>query len=210
MSYTHYRGTDRAQLDALNDTFLNSYANARLDSLVSGLQNEYKFFYIEQFAVPVVADTVGGVLRLRSAVGDVNAAMGGIGPATPPHVSQLGGDFSGKQIAPIRGPGGSTVSEGVMEVVPRPGMEMRVIFAENGQMVRVYGQAEFSTSTTNGHAAAMLRIVEENAKSGQYKFFLLQRSWRTATLRQGKSRLIPDVIASIRGWRTIPAEWLPA
>ncbi len=74
-------------------------------------------------------------------------------------------------------------------------MSKTVVRATNGRKLTVYGQAEYSSSTTAGHADAMNNLVERLAASGQYEYVTLQRSLRTATGRVAPSRSIPDVIA---------------
>jgi hypothetical protein len=187
----------RSTGDAGKDLLLQAqWTNNQFTAVATQTIEENKYAEIVEFGIPVLAETGGGLLQLRSAVQDVQTATGGIGPVTPPHESQLGHNFSGNQAAPIKGPGGTTVREGVMSVVPRPGMDVREIAASNGRLVKVYGQ-EFSSSTTNGHAAAIVRKATEMAKSGDYEYVLMQRSWRTATNRAADGsdgRLIPDVI----------------
>jgi hypothetical protein len=64
----------------------------------------------------------------------------------------------------------------------------------NGKPVMVYGQAFDGSSTTPGHGQAMVNLVQRLAPTGDYEYFTLQRSWRTATGRVGTSFDIPDVI----------------
>jgi hypothetical protein len=70
-----------------------------------------------------------------------------------------------------------------------------------GREVEIYGQAEASSSTTDGHAEAMNKKVNDLVTSGEYRHITLQRSWRTATGRVNESRLIPDTIAVRRDGR---------
>jgi hypothetical protein len=81
-----------------------------------------------------------------------------------------------------------------LQVVPRPGMTSQVLTDVNGRPVTIYGQAEAASSTTLGHAEAMNELANNLAQSGDYEYITLQRSWRTATGREGTSSLIPDVI----------------
>ncbi|MEI9983504.1 MAG: hypothetical protein WDN69_10030 [Aliidongia sp.] len=81
-----------------------------------------------------------------------------------------------------------------LRVVPRRGMTSRVVFDRNGRPVTIYGQAERSSSKTDGHAEAMNDLAEALARSGNYEYITIQRSLRTATGRVGTSRNIPDVI----------------
>jgi hypothetical protein len=64
----------------------------------------------------------------------------------------------------------------------------------DGRPIKVYGQAFRSSSTTPGHGDAMMDLVARLAPTGDYEYFTLQRSWRTATGRVGSSGDIPDVI----------------
>ncbi len=63
----------------------------------------------------------------------------------------------------------------------------------HGNPVDVWGQSK-SPSRTPGHDAAMEAKALQMARSGKYEYVTIQRSWRTATGRVGKSRKIPDVI----------------
>lgn len=78
--------------------------------------------------------------------------------------------------------------------VPRPGMTPRMVTDPAGREVPIYGQAEHASSTTEGHASTMNDLAEQAIQRGGVKHVTLQRSWRTATGRVSKSRLIPDVI----------------
>jgi len=66
----------------------------------------------------------------------------------------------------------------------------------HGREVKVYGQAERSSSTTPGHAEAMRQIIAEALQrtDRRYAHFTLQRSWRTSTGRVATSNSRPDVI----------------
>src|SRR4051812_47968470 len=70
LSYAHYTGPlsamDRDNADA---AFLSNYANATIADLSAQRNKDLKYFYIEQFGGAVAAELVGGVLRLRTAVG---------------------------------------------------------------------------------------------------------------------------------------------
>jgi RHS repeat-associated protein len=90
-------------------------------------------------------------------------------------------------------------------VVPRPRMSLQIVTAPNGKSVRIWGQAEASSSTTPGHAEAIRAQVAHMVQSGLYSDILMQRSWRTATGRVAKGRKIPDVIGlrwnhKVDGW----------
>jgi len=66
----------------------------------------------------------------------------------------------------------------------------------HGRELKVYGQAERSSSTTPGHAEAMRQIIAEALQrtDRRYAHFTLQRSWRTSTGRVATSNSRPDVI----------------
>lgn len=80
-----------------------------------------------------------------------------------------------------------------LTIVPRKDMALTTYKAPDGVPVPVWGQAS-SSSTTKGYAETILRKAREMAESGQYDYVLMQRSWRTATRRVGKSGNIPDII----------------
>ena len=80
-------------------------------------------------------------------------------------------------------------------MVPRRGMDGVLITADNGNTLLVWGQAELSSSTTKGHAEAIINFVKRLAATGEYEFVTLQRAWRTATGRVATSGRMPDVIA---------------
>jgi predicted lipoprotein len=73
-------------------------------------------------------------------------------------------------------------------------MDYIIVTAKNGKKVPIYGQ-NVSTSGTPGHDSKILSHAMELAHSGEYAYIMMQRSWRTATDRQAKSGLIPDLIA---------------
>jgi hypothetical protein len=94
-------------------------------------------------------------------------------------------------------------------VVPRPRMEGTLVTAENGNTLVVWGQVE-SSSTTAGHAEALINLVKRLTASGEYEYVTLQRAWRTATGRVAESSLRPDVIAVrkngiVDAWEVISA-----
>ena len=64
----------------------------------------------------------------------------------------------------------------------------------DGKPVMVYGQATQGSSTTPGHGDAMIDLIARLAPTGDYEYFTLQRSWRTATGRVAADGKIPDVI----------------
>lgn len=80
-----------------------------------------------------------------------------------------------------------------LSVVPRPGMSARTVEDMNGNPVKIWGQSR-SPSKTPGHDATMERHARKMARSGEYEYITIQRSWRTATGRVSKSRKIPDII----------------
>lgn len=89
---------------------------------------------------------------------------------------------------------GSTGDTGSgLSIVNRPGMTARTVKDKNGTSVTIWGQSR-SPSRTRGHDATMKAEAERMARSGDYEYVTIQRSWRTATGRVGKSRKIPDVI----------------
>jgi RHS repeat-associated protein len=87
-----------------------------------------------------------------------------------------------------------------MSVVKRRGMASRTVKDAQGKDVEVHGQIE-STSKTPGHDETIGAVAEELAKSGEYEYVTMQRSWRTATGRVSKSGKIPDIIAVRRDGR---------
>ncbi len=62
-----------------------------------------------------------------------------------------------------------------------------------GRQVAIWGQTR-SSSTTPGHDRTMEAKALSMALSGEYEYVTIQRSWRPATGRVGKSRRIPDII----------------
>jgi len=80
-----------------------------------------------------------------------------------------------------------------LTIVNRAGMEFETVTDVKGRPVKIYGQSS-SSSTTPGHDTTMLEYARALAKTGDYEYLTLQRSWRTATGRVGTSRAIPDVI----------------
>lgn len=93
-------------------------------------------------------------------------------------------------------PAGKSASHGQksgLSILPRSGMKARTVIDAHGNQVKVWGQSR-SPSKTPGHDAAMEARALQMARSGKYEYVTIQRSWRTATGRVGKSRRIPDVI----------------
>src|SRR5262249_12256037 len=77
--------------------------------------------------------------------------------------------------------------------ISRTEMAVRELVDRLGRRVLIFGQ-ELSSSRTTGHAEAIIRKAEEMARSGEYEYITLQRSWRTATGLDKASRSIPDII----------------
>jgi hypothetical protein len=166
--------------------------------------DENQSFTRDLFLGEAAGAIITGVWSALRTWDDITSQTGGVGPMTPWHKSQLGHDFNGHQITPIRDATGRTVRDNPMSVVPRPGMQRRTLQVK-GKQVEIWGQAEFSSSTTPGHFRTMVQHVEKMAKTGEYKYFVLQRSWRTATGRTSQERLMPDIIG-VR-WDDVVDAW---
>jgi hypothetical protein len=92
-----------------------------------------------------------------------------------------------------------------LKLVPRRGMKSRVVTDIHGREVPIYGQ-EKGSSTTDGHAEAMIEEAERMARTGEYEYITLQRSLRTATGRVSKGRRMPDIIGVRRDGRVEQVE----
>jgi hypothetical protein len=163
----------------------------RAQAIAAALNYDYE---IPQKGVLLELFGPGGVAEdVLLALGGIPAAGGARGPAfmrAPRRARRRNRNASG-------GPtqqGAPAIQTSGLIVVPRPGMTSRTITASNGNRLTVWGQAEPSTSTTRGHAEAMNNLAERLAATGEYEYVTLQRSWRTATGREGTSARVPDVI----------------
>ncbi len=80
------------------------------------------------------------------------------------------------------------------------------VTAANGKKVKIYGDPQ---NTTGGkydrHAAAVWEEAMAMARSGDYDYITVNRSWRTATNRMIGSRARPDIIG-VRGGIADPVE----
>jgi hypothetical protein len=85
-------------------------------------------------------------------------------------------------------------TESGLDIVNRPNMPVQTLTDSQGRDVKVYGQAGNSSSTTPGHGETMDALVQSKAPTGDYEYFTLQRSLRTATDRTSSNGRIPDVI----------------
>jgi hypothetical protein len=139
-----------------------------------------------------------GSLPSRLAADRRMAWLRTVQPVTGEPAEALGGQMRGflggggfAAVAPTQTPiEGPWFTRGVPEVVPRRNMEVDRRFG-----TPIYGSAK-STSGTKWHDESIQHFGETLAKSGKFKYVLLQRSWRTASGRDNsKSRLLPDVIA---------------
>ena len=105
--------------------------------------------------------------------------------------------LSGMTMSALRDDDGSDAvpepSQETLSVVPRKGMDQRVVQDRNGQAVTLYGQNK-SASRTAGHDELIEAEALRMAESGEYEYITMQRSWRTATGREVRSRRIPDII----------------
>jgi hypothetical protein len=95
---------------------------------------------------------------------------------------------------------GKPLSEWFESTIKVNGNDVLVRTTEDpfGNVVRVFGQAERSASTTPGHAEAMNDLVERLSQTGDYSDFYLQKEWRTASGIDDASTLKPDVIGHRR------------
>src|SRR5262249_32672074 len=87
-----------------------------------------------------------------------------------------------------------------LNVLDRPGMQIQTVKDKHGRSVNIYGQCS-SSSRTPGHAEAIEALAKKLAESGEYEYVTMQRSWRTATGREGTSSNVPDVIGVRRDGR---------
>lgn len=87
-----------------------------------------------------------------------------------------------------------------LSVIERKAMPKRTVKDNRGNDVVIWGQTS-SASTTPGHDKTMEAKARDMARSGEYEYITLQRAWRTATGRVGKSRKIPDIIGVRRDGR---------
>jgi len=88
-----------------------------------------------------------------------------------------------------------------LNVIYRPGMEAGTIIDALDNPVTVFGQSTRGSSRTIGHSEGMDDIVSRMAATGEYEYFTVQRSWKTATGGASGSRMMPDVIGVRRDGR---------